>query len=43
MVRIQRQLNYTLHKPARYNFLANRVIVTETDDQWQEDLMEIGS
>ena len=34
---------YTLHEPVRYNFPRNRVIVTETDDQWQADLVEISS
>ena len=32
---------YTLHKPVRYNFQRNRVIVTEIDDQWQADLVDI--
>ena len=34
---------YTLHKPVRYNFPRNRVIVTEIDDQWQADLMDMNS
>ena len=34
---------YTLHKPVRYNFPRNRVIVTETDDHWQADLLDISS
>ena len=34
---------YTLHKPVRYNFLRNRVIVTWIDDQWQADLVDICS
>ena len=34
---------YTLHEPVRYNFLRNRVIVTETDDQCQADLVDISS
>ena len=34
---------YTLHKPVRYNFPRNRVIVTKTDDQWQADLVDISS
>ena len=34
---------YTLHKPVRYNFPRNRVIVTEIDDQWQADLVDISS
>ena len=34
---------YTLHKPVRYNFPRNRVIVTEIDDQWEADLVDISS
>ena len=34
---------YTLHKPVRHSFLRNRVIVTEIDDQWQADLVDISS
>ena len=34
---------YTLHKPVRYNFPRNRVIVTEYDGQWQADLVDISS
>ena len=34
---------YTLHKPVRYNFPRNRVIVTEFDGQWQADLVDISS
>ena len=34
---------YTLHKPVRYNFPRNRVIVTGIDDQWQADLVDISS
>ena len=33
----------TLHKPVRYNFPRNRVIVTGIDDQWQADLVDISS
>ena len=32
-----------LHKPVRYNFPRNRVIVTGIDDQWQADLVDISS
>ena len=34
---------YTLHKPVRYNFLRNRVIVTKIDDQGKADLVDISS
>ena len=34
---------YTLHKPVRYNFPRNRVIVTGIDDQWQADLVDVSS
>ena len=34
---------YTLHKPVRYNFPRNRVIVTEIGGQWQADLVDISS
>ena len=34
---------YTLHKPVRYKFKRNRVIVNEIDDQWQADLVDISS
>ena len=34
---------HTLHKPVRYNFPRNRVIVTGTDDQWQADLVDMSS
>ena len=34
---------YTLHKPVRYNFPRNRVIVTGIDKQWQADLVDISS
>ena len=35
--------SYTLHKPVRYNFQRNRVIVTRIDDQWQADLVDVSS
>ena len=40
---LQSKDTYTLHKPVRYNFLRNRVIVTGIDDQWQADLVDISS
>ena len=40
---LQSKDNYTLHKPVRYNFPRNRVIVTGIDDQWQADLVDISS
>ena len=40
---LQSKDTYTLHKPVLYNFLRNRVIVTEIDDQWQADLVDISS
>ena len=40
---LQSKDTYTLHKPVRYNFPRNRVIVTETDDQWQAVLVDISS
>ena len=41
--RLQSKDTYTLHKPVRYNFPRNRVIVTGIDDQWQADLLDISS
>ena len=40
---LQSKDTYTLHKPVRYNFPKNRVIVTGIDDQWQADLVDISS
>ena len=40
---LQSKDTYTLHKPVRYNFPRNRVIVTGIDDQWQADLVDISS
>ena len=40
---LQSKDTYTLHKPVRYNFPGNRVIVTRIDDQWQVDLVDISS
>ena len=40
---LQSKDTYTLHKPVRYNFPRNRVIVTGIDDQWQADLVDVSS
>ena len=40
---LQSKDTYTLHKPVRYNFSRNGVIVTGIDDQWQADLVGISS
>ena len=40
---LQSKDTYTLHKPVRYNFPRNRVIVTGIDDQWQADLVDTSS
>ena len=40
---LQSKDTYILHKPVRYNFPWNRVIVTGIDDQWQADLVDISS
>ena len=40
---LQSKDTYTLHKPVQYNFPRNRIIVTGTDDQWQEDLVDMSS
>ena len=40
---LQPKDTYTLHKPVRYNFPRNRVIVTRIDDQWQADLVNVSS
>jgi len=32
---------YTLHKPVRYRFKRNRVVVSGIDSQWDADLMEM--
>ena len=40
---LQSKDTYTLHKPVRYNFPRNRVIVTEYDGQWQADLVDVSS
>ena len=38
---LQKQDTYTLHKPARYRFKRNRVIVGAIDEQWEADLVII--
>ena len=40
---LQSKDTYILHKPVRYNFPRNRVIVTGIDDQWQADLVDVSS
>ena len=40
---LQSKDTHTLHKPVRYNFPRNRVIVTGIDDQWQSNLVDISS
>ena len=35
--------SYTLHKPVRRKFPTNRVIVYSIDQQWQTDLVDLGS
>ena len=40
---LQSKDTYTLHKPVRYDFPRNRVIVTGIDDHWQADLADISS
>lgn len=32
---------YTLHRPARKNFLRNRIIVSHIDEQWECDLVDM--
>ena len=40
---LQSKDTYALHKPVRYNFPRNRVIVTRIDDQWQAELVNVSS
>ncbi len=40
---LQTQHTYTLHKPVRYRFKRNRVIVGRIDDEWEADLVIMGS
>ncbi|XP_074596488.1 uncharacterized protein LOC141851639 [Brevipalpus obovatus] len=35
------QLVYTLHRDVRRNFLRNRIIVSDIDEQWQADLVDM--
>lgn len=34
---------YTLHHPVRYKYNRNRTLVSGIDDQWQADLVDLGS
>jgi len=38
---LKKQLSYTLHKPARKNFLRNRIYVSYRDQQWQCDIVDM--
>ena len=38
-----KQYTYTLHKPVRYRFKRNRVIVGAIDEQWEADLVIMDS
>jgi transposase InsO family protein len=40
---LQSQINYSLHKPARRNWLKNRVIVHEINEEFQADLVDLVS
>jgi hypothetical protein len=40
---LQKQDTYTLHKPVRYRFRRNRVIVGAMDDEWVADLVIMDS
>ena len=40
---LQTQDTYTLHKPVRYRFKRNRVIVGRIDDEWEADLVIMDS
>jgi hypothetical protein len=40
---LQKQDTYTLHKPAKYCFKRNRVIVGAIDDKWEADLVIMDS
>src|SRR5258708_37137271 len=35
------QITYTLHKPSRKNFLRNKIIVGEINEQWEADLVDM--
>lgn len=38
---LKKQITYTLHKPARRQFKRNRIIVTQPDEEWEADLVEM--
>ena len=38
---LQGQKSYTLHKPIRYKFKRNRIVVTDIDSQWDIDLIDM--
>ena len=40
---LAKQDTYTLHKPVRYRFTRNRVIVAGIDDEWEADLVIMDS
>ncbi|CAB4015323.1 DNA polymerase [Paramuricea clavata] len=40
---LQKQDMYTLHKPVRYRFKRNRVVVGAIDEQWEADLVIMDS
>lgn len=40
---LQKQPTYTLHKPARKNYVRNKVLVSGIDEQWQADLVDLQS
>ena len=40
---LTKQYTYTLHKPVRYRFKRNRVIVAGIDDEWEADLVIMDS
>jgi hypothetical protein len=40
---LRKQDTYTLHKPVRYRFKRNRVIVGAIDEQWEADLVIMDS
>ena len=38
---LRSQLTYTLHAPARKNFIRNRIVVFKIDEEWEADLVEM--
>ena len=38
---LQSQDTYTLHKPVRHHFKRRRIIVSDIDDQWEADLVDL--